>query len=287
MTDEAYSPTEAQIVKSSVAGLSPLEKTGLLTLYARVLDSRSPQPILGDVLADEISRGIDYEFGTLPLPPSVRYPVALRAKLLDERVRMFVAQHPNAVVVDVGAGLSTGYRRTQPPAGVDWYNIDLPAMTSLRLELLPDAECEHSVATRSGDMGWINAIPTDRPAIVIADGLTGFLSQPSIIDLLRTVTDHFRTGIVAFNDYGVVGRATRMAVKIAPQRFGAFTPTNPGFADARTPELWNSRLKLLTETRLADSPDVQLFPEPLRTGVRLTGRIPALARKWRVLSYQF
>ena len=34
--------------------LTPVEETALLTEYARALDSRSPRPILGDTLADEV-----------------------------------------------------------------------------------------------------------------------------------------------------------------------------------------------------------------------------------------
>lgn len=271
----------------SVAELSLLERTALLTLYARALDSRSRLPILADPLADKVCREIDYDFHALQIRPSVWCPVALRAKLLDAQVRSFVAQHPDAVVVDLGAGLSSSYLRVQPPSGVDWYNVDLPAVLSLRHKLLPAHKLEHSIASRVGEPGWADPIPTDRPTILIADGLTGFLSQSAILHLFQTVTEHFHSGELAFNDYGPIGRITRIAVKIAPQRFGAFTPNNPGFADARTPEKWNAELKLADEIRLADSAEVELFPAKLRMGVRLSRHVPALARKWRVLHFRF
>src|SRR5262249_45239674 len=104
-------------LRVDVSDLSPLEQTALLTQYARALDSRLPRhsrkarPILGDTLADDIVSRIDYDFAALGVPTSVVCQSALRAKMLDDRVRAFTAEHPNAVVVDLGAGLDTGLFR--------------------------------------------------------------------------------------------------------------------------------------------------------------------------------
>src|SRR5262249_37675233 len=78
-----------------VSDLSPLEQTALLTQYARALDSRWQRPILGDTLADDIVAKIDYDFAALGVPRSVVCQSALRAKMLDERVRAFSAKHPD------------------------------------------------------------------------------------------------------------------------------------------------------------------------------------------------
>ena len=80
-----------------VTELSPLEQTALLTQYARALDSRWARPILGDTLADDIIGKIDYDFAGLGVPASVVCQSALRAKMLDDRVRVFIAEHPDAV----------------------------------------------------------------------------------------------------------------------------------------------------------------------------------------------
>ena len=62
---------------------------------------------------------------------------ALRAKMLDDRARTFISEHPDAVVVALGAGLDTGMLPVAPPATVDWYNVDLPNVIALRNELVP------------------------------------------------------------------------------------------------------------------------------------------------------
>ena len=76
---------------------------------------------------------------------SVVCQTALRAKMLDDRVRAFVAEHPDAVVVDLGAGLDSGFYRVEPPPSVHWYSVDLPGITALRDEVLPADPQSHSV----------------------------------------------------------------------------------------------------------------------------------------------
>src|SRR5689334_15269178 len=95
-------------VRSSVMGiatadLSPIEQTAFLTEYARALDSGWAEPILGDTLARDVVERLDYDFESLGVARSVVCQTALRAKMLDDRVRAFVQRHADAVVVDLGA----------------------------------------------------------------------------------------------------------------------------------------------------------------------------------------
>ncbi len=273
-----------------VSGLSPLEQTALLTQYARALDSRWQRPILADTLADDIVAKIDYDFAALGIPTSVVCQSALRAKMLDDRVRAFTAEHPDAVVVDLGAGLDTGLFRVGPPATVDWYSVDLPGVIRLRNQVMPASEHAHSIAASVADRTWTDSIPIDRPAMVIADGLFAFLSEPVIVAVVRHVTEHFGSGELAFNDYGRIGLFSRVAVKLAPQRMFSQVGSQwgyAGFKDARVPESWAPRLRLVEEASLAHAPEVELFPGWIRLATKASGRFKAGARKARILRYRF
>jgi O-methyltransferase involved in polyketide biosynthesis len=273
-----------------VSNLSAVEKTALLTQYARALDSRWPRPILGDTLADEIVEEIDYDFAALGVPASVVCQSALRAKMLDERVRTFTTEHPDAVVVDLGAGVDTGLFRVSPPATVGWYSIDLPRVIALRDQVMPATGQAHSVAASVANDNWPDTIPADRPAMVIADGLFAFLSEPVIVGVFRRVTRHFRTGELAFNDYGRIGWFSRVAVKLAPQPMFSQVGIQweyAGFKDARVPQTWNPQLTLVEETSLAHAPEVDLFPGWIRLATKLSGKFKAGARKARILRYRW
>src|SRR3954447_21017661 len=265
-----------------VGHFTPVEETALLTEYARALDSRSLRPILGDTLADEVVGKINYDFAGLGVIASVVCLVALRAKMLDERIRAFTTEHPDAVVVDLGAGLNSAVFRVDPPPTVDWYSVDLPAVIKLRNALLPCRDRSHSVAASVAETDWASAIPADRPTMVVADGLFAFLSEPVIVAIFRRITEHFAFGMVAFNDYGTVGRLSRFTGRLVSTQWSF-----RGFKDAHHPETWNPNLRLIEEASAMHEPDVASFPPLLRLGGRMAARFPAIARKARILCYRF
>ena len=97
--------------------------------------------------------------------------------------------------------------RVEPPATVDWYNVDLPNVIALRDELVPADDNAYSVAASLAENDWTDQIPSDRPTMLVADGLLAFLSEPVIINLFRHIPEHFRSGELAINDYGRVSRS--------------------------------------------------------------------------------
>ena len=270
--------------------LSPIEQTAFLTEYARALDSQWAKPILGDTLAHQVVGKIDYDFAGLGVQTSVVCQTALRAKMLDDRVRAFIEVHPDAVVVDLGAGLDSGFYRVGPPSTVDWYSVDLPGITALRDEVLRAAAQSHSVPVSLTDEHWPDTIPADRPTMLVADGLFAFLTEPVIVAIFRRITDHFRSGELAFNDYGRIGWASRVAIKLYPQKMFKDVGSQfgyPGFKDAHHPETWNPNMRLAEEASLVDAPEVDLFPGWIRVATKLSGMSKTGRRKARILRYTF
>jgi O-methyltransferase involved in polyketide biosynthesis len=270
--------------------LTPVERTAFLTEYARALDSRWPRPILGDRLAGDVVGRIDYDFAGLGVQTSVVCQTALRAKMLDDRVRAFIARHPDAVVVDLGSGLDSGFYRIDPPSSVDWYSVDLPGILALRDDVLPANPHSHSVPVSLAEKQWPETIPADRPAMLIADGLFAFLPEAVIVGIFRRITEHFRSGELAFNDYGRIGWVSKLAIKFAPQKMFKDVGSQwgyPGFKDARHPQTWNPRMTLVEEASLAHAPEVDLFPGWIRVATKLSGKSRSGARKARILRYSF
>src|SRR4029450_2741891 len=89
----------------------------------------------------------------------------------------FLARHPDAVGLDLGAGLDTRMERLAPPATVDWYDVDFPAVAAARERLIPEHPNVHVIGADVRDPGWLDTIPTDRPAVIGADGRMGVLTQ--------------------------------------------------------------------------------------------------------------
>ena len=271
---------------NAITDLTPVEQTAFVTQYARAVDSRWPRPILGDTLADEIVAKIDFDFHGLGVPASAIRQTALRAKLLDDRIRDFITEHRDAIVVDLGAGLATPMQRVAPPATVDWNNVDLPGVIALRDKVVPDDDHAHSVAASLADNAWTDQIPSDRPAMLIADGLLAFVSEAVLINLFRHIPGHFRSGELAINDYGRVSPLNIAAMKIVFSAVGTQWKYR-GFNDAHVPETWSPRLRLVEETSLSHVPEVDRYPTAARVSTRLMGMTKSGARTARILRYRF
>jgi O-methyltransferase involved in polyketide biosynthesis len=263
----------------TLPAFTPLEESLFLTLCARALDNRSAQPILGDAMADEIVRKLDYDYEALQISTDLMLNATLRAKKLDEVASGFLARHPNAVGLDLGAGLDTRVVRLAPPSTVDWYDIDFPAVAVARERLIPERPHAHVVGADVRDSGWLDALPSDRPAMIVADGLMGFLTRDEFVALLNRIISHFPSGEMVFNSY------TPFTIWVAHHAPGTKTVADlvkfPGFSDPHEPETWNPKLKLVEEILL--SKDLAKVPSKLRWYYRLQQHSRSWSRKGTIL----
>lgn len=263
--------------------LDPLRETLLLTLYAKALDARLPNPILGDTCSADISDAIDYDFTRLKVKPALICSTALRTRLLDRVVREFVGRHPDAVVLDLGCGFDPRVVRCDPPAGVGWYDIDFPDVVDQRKHFLPDRS--NLVGADLTEPGWLDQIPRDRPAMIVAEGLVPFLPGDTFREITRRLTGHFDTGELAINGYT---RFAAWSMKYHPSIKAIGITAARGFDDAHEPEGWGARLTLTDEQLVTRAPEVAAFPQPLRALTRLMSHSTALSREGaRILCYEF
>lgn len=271
---------------TALPAFTPVQDSLFLTLCGRALDSRAEQSILSDVMADEILHEIEFDPATLPFAAKGMRDIALRAKKLDEIVERFVARHPDAVVLDLGAGLDSRYFRVNPPSTVDWYDIDFPEVVAARQQVMPPRDNVHTIGASLTDPHWLDQVPTDRPAVIVADGLVAFLAQDAFVSLLNRLTGHFPGGELAFNAY------TRFHVWVLKRYSGtaslADVVANPGFDDPHEPERWDPHLKLVEEILLTRAPEVADYPTALRVWTNLAAHSTALSRRGTaVLRYAF
>jgi hypothetical protein len=148
-------------------------------------------------------------------------------------------------VLDLGAGLDTRHARLNVPATVDWYDVDFPAVADVRERSIPPHPRGHVLGADVRDPGWLDAVPSDRPAVIVADGLMGFLSEDEMVSLWNRLISHFPSGELVFNAY------TRLAVWVARHarssksvagliRFPGMD--DPGNPKAGTPScIWSAR----------------------------------------------
>src|SRR5512133_3253088 len=148
------------------------KETMLMTLSGRAIQSQWKNPILRDPWAEEAMRQIDYDL-------SKRYGglgwrlvgdmgctiIATRAATFDQLTTRYLADHPNAVVLQVGCGMDSRAFRVNPPASVQWFDVDYPDVIDLRRQLFPERAGYHQIGAPLEDLRWLDQVPRDRPGL--------------------------------------------------------------------------------------------------------------------------
>lgn len=250
--------------------------TMLCTLYMRAYESRSEHSILGDRAAAEAVDRIDYDFERVKKAvraSSNQYGVALRAKQLDVWSGEFLDRHPDAVVLHLGCGLDSRAFRLHPAPRVDWYDVDVPEVIELRRQVYAGSDRYHMVASSVTAPGWLDAIPTNRPVLVVAEGLLMYLTEDEVRQLLQRLTDRFATGELLFD--GLAPWAVRLT-KI--QHWAT--------RDPHQLERWSPRLRYVGETTaLAQWSKVP--HRGYRWVFRICDMIPGLRNFDRIFRFEF
>jgi O-methyltransferase involved in polyketide biosynthesis len=174
-------------------------ETMLATLHARALDADADKPTLGDTFAKDLVSRIDYNWRKTTITARNASAGTVRSAHFDNWARQFLAVHDRAVVLHLGCGLDDRVFRLDPGPDVEWYDVDYPAVIALVGQLYPAREHYHPVAASVTDPAWLSAIPADRPVLLIAEGLTYYLTRDDGVALLRRVVEHFPSGELHFD----------------------------------------------------------------------------------------
>lgn len=267
--------------------LTKEKETLLITLYAKAGESRLPDSLLHDSFAAEAVCRIDYDFSKLQVRRDDMIGIAMRAHILDEWTRAFIAGYPNATVLHLGCGLDSRVFRLDPPAGIRWFDVDYPEVIALRRRLYPERAGYTMIGSSVTEPGWLDAVPGDAPTMIVAEGLVMYLSEAEVHRLFQAVTAHVPSGELAFDAFSRLGawfveRNRMVRATGASLRWGIDDPHD---LEIRVP-----KLKFVAERTVYDPAEVAKFARfswPSRLAIRLMAAVPALRRLGRLLRYRF
>ena len=182
--------------------LSGAAQTMLATLYLKALDADFDRPVLGDRFAKEAVE-----------PPRLRLARARHHREVG------AADHgAHRPVRHLGApvpGRPPAVHRRPPrvrsgqpgvPAGSRARRAVVRRRLSGRYRVAredlsdprPDTTC---VATSATDPSWLDQIPADRPVLLLAEGISMYLTEHEGVALLRRVVDRFPSGELQIDFY--------------------------------------------------------------------------------------
>ena len=266
------------------------KETMLITLSGRALQSQWKNPILRDPWAEEAMRHIDYDLSQQltgvaswsmwkDIGPTI---IATRAATFDLLTTRFLADHPDAVVLQVGCGMDSRAFRVDPPASVQWYDVDYPDVIELRRQLFPERESYHLIGAPLEDLRWLDEVPRDRPGLLIAEGVLHYLSETEVKALLNAVVTHFPGGQMVFDI------CNSMIVKRAGANVGGTGATYKwGLDDPQAINQLEPKLELIKEFSMHELVGFSRFPLWVRALFRAQELSPTLRRMERTIVYRY
>ena len=181
--------------------LSGVPRTLLIPLWSRAKATRANSRVIADPKAVEIVARLGVDFGDLEKgtnPASEFFQVA-RARALDDLVRAFLARHPRAIIVSLGAGLDTAFFRIDNGL-LRWFDVDLPPVIELRKKLIPETDRSRCISGSLLDPEWARAIgSTPERVFLFASGVLIYLSKSELRRLFAILGESFPGGELAFD----------------------------------------------------------------------------------------
>ncbi|MEM8828141.1 MAG: class I SAM-dependent methyltransferase [Cyanobacteria bacterium P01_G01_bin.19] len=166
--------------------LTGVPRTMLMTTRARVDEHQRSDRLFADPTVIEWWRSLSAGQDLTSFYDDIYSPIAQlswanRAYIIDRIVQKHLQKYPDAIVVELGAGLSTRYYRIGQNCR-SWFDLDLPEITDLRRQLDKESD-RHRILTYSAlDFAWMEELPAVEPEkiLFIAEGLLMYFEKSEV-----------------------------------------------------------------------------------------------------------
>lgn len=233
--------------KNTLTGVS---ETLLIPLAVRYDDNQDPQPYLPDPTAITIVERLQVDLSKFPPNSGAFFGIMARGNIIDDAVNQFIATHPDATIINLGAGLCTRFERlkTRP---ANWIDIDLPGVEPYwRAAFAPDTARRFIAASVTDPALWQQlGGEASSPIMVVAEGLMMYLAEADVRMILGEISQRFP--------------GAEMLMEVISPFFAGQSANHPSLSNATARfdwgirassdlESWVSNLKILEEWRLME-----------------------------------
>jgi O-methyltransferase involved in polyketide biosynthesis len=228
--------------------LGSVQKTLLLPLWGRAVETRKARPLLVDQTAIRIIESIDYDFSTIARNISFVTQLTWIARSLhtDRTIREFLERHPGATFVNLGCGLDTTFERVDN-GRLRWYDLDLPDVIELRKSYIPESGRRTPIACSLLDDGWLGQLKTGDSTLLVASGVLYYLEEVQVKAFLIKLADALPGSEILFDACSPRGlkMANQKVIKAGGMDERAILKW--GLQRAKDMERWDSRIAVVEE----------------------------------------
>jgi O-methyltransferase involved in polyketide biosynthesis len=233
--------------------LGNVQKTLLLPLWGRAMETQKSNPLLIDNTAVEVLNKIDFsrkdgspDFSLMAKNISYLTQLAWvgRSILIDKAIINFLKKFPKATIVNIGCGLDTTFDRVDN-GSVLWYDLDLPDVIELRKNFIQETERRKNIESSFLDYQWLDQLQIEQNILFIAVGVFYYFKETQIKDFLIKISGSFPGSEVIFDAASPFGvkAANKLVIKNSGMDENSFLKW--GLEDIKYIKAWDSRINIL------------------------------------------
>jgi len=226
--------------------LGNVQKTLLLPLWGRAIETQKQKPLLIDHTAVSIIQKLAYDFTVIA--QNISKPSQLswiaRSIYFDQKIKAFIDRYPEATVVNLGCGLDTTFNRIDN-GRINWIDLDLPDVIQLRKKVIPETERRQCISASVFDLDWFSEITNTEQLMFMFAGVLYYFEEKDIRELFSRFLNHF-PGVEIIFDYSS-NRGIKLANKMVIKRGGMDESANLiwGIDNIHNLEKWNCGISVL------------------------------------------
>lgn len=178
--------------------LNGVSETLLLPLYARAKFSQTKKDKFYDQKAIDLVNSIEYDFSLAEKDKAMSSGAVARSLVFDELVKEYIAEHPDAVIVNLGCGLDTRFYRLDNGT-IEWYNLDFGNVIQLRRDFLEEDNVDrvHLIGATVTDKDWPTRVKhRNANMLFIIEGLSMYLPEDQVKRMLEIIYKNFEHAYV-------------------------------------------------------------------------------------------
>jgi O-methyltransferase involved in polyketide biosynthesis len=268
--------------KKKIALTKEME-TLLVPLYCKAMETGATNPIIIDHKAIEILNTIEYNFDTLHIPKQTYVTICIRAHMFDTFTGQCIEENPHTTFIHLGCGLDSRFARVDNGT-IEWYDLDFPQVITLRKIFYPESKRYHHISSPVMDLGWLSLIKKKKqPVAILAEGLTMYLKEKEVKELMRALHKTFPGSKFFFDSYSAT-TASHIQRHPSIKKTGAHVFW--GINNAKKIESWDPHFKIVEELYFTNSKDVKKLDTGYKIIFKIAGLFPAAKKAHRIISMQ-
>ena len=179
--------------------LGDVQTTALIPLAIKASETMRPHARIKDPKAVEIISALDID--TKPYDKFLSHEgVIARTIMLDRQLKEIIAQAPDTVIVNIGAGFDNRFSRMDN-GKIWWFDLDLPDSIAARCKAFPEQDRVTMLPANVLEDTWCDAVKKvlagrQSPPVFLTEGLFMYFTMDQICTLLNILKDNFPQGIL-------------------------------------------------------------------------------------------